>query len=385
MFHLTTLVDKTNRNKTRNPFAHFGQRDFCFLLIALALVSCRPDLKKTTAEEFQRTITGEAQGTTWRITYFDLQERDFTPQVDSILDRIDESISTYQEGSVIDRWNKSDSGILVDDLFVEVLLEAWTAYSISDGAFDPTVKPLVSYWGFGPERFEHPETANQHQIDSLLQLVNFEALELVQNNRVMTLESLANGDSVEQGLFLPKPIPGMQLDFNAIGQGWSVDKVVEFLREKEMKVFFVEIGGEIVAGYPKPGGEMWRFGIDKPESNLEQRELEAVISLRNRGLATSGSYRKFYERNGTRYSHTINPYTGYPVQHGLLSATVVSGNAAEADAMATAFMVMGKDSTLRFLESKPYLSDYVYLIYDSANVLKTYSSPQIRSLIEDVN
>lgn len=370
--------------KAPNPFGLLGQRDFCLMLILTVLLSsCRPDLNKTKAEDFKRTITGKAQGTTWRISYYDLQERDFTVQVDSLLKRIDQSISTYQAGSVIDRWNQSDSGVAVDDLFVEVLLKAWTAYSISEGAFDPTVKPLVAYWGFGPERFEHPEQADQQKIDSLLTLVNFDSLKLLQNNKVFTLEALANGDELEQELFLTKPDPRMQLDFNAIGQGWSVDKVAELLRGHGLKVFFVEIGGEIVAGYPKPDGEQWRFGIDKPESNLSERSLQAVIKLRNRGLATSGSYRKFYERDGFRFSHTIDPQSGRPVNHNLLSATVVSGSAAEADAMATAFMVMGTDSTIKFLEERNYLSNYVYLIYDSSGVLKTYTSSQIERMIED--
>ena len=138
-----------------------------------------------------------------------------------------------------------------------------------------------------------------------------------------------------------------------------------------------------MAGRPKPNGELWRFGIDKPESDIDRREMQAIANLRNRALATSGSYRKFYEREGVKYSHTIDPSTGKPVTHTLLSATVFSSTAAEADAMATAFMVFGKDSTLSFLSQNDYLGDYVYLIYDSAGVLKTYKSPQVEAIIDE--
>lgn len=356
------------------------------LALMLFFVSaCQPELKKTTAEEFRRTITGQAQGTTWRITYYDLKERDFTAQVDSLLLRIDESVSTYRKGSVIDRWNKSDTGTVIDDLFLDVLLESWAAYKASDGAFDPTVKPLVSYWGFGPEQYAHPESANFETIDSLLALVDFDTLCLVKDNATISIEELANGAKIPDRFFLRKPIAGMQLDFNAIAQGWSVDVISDFLVANDIKVFFVELGGEIRAGYPKPDGSLWRFGIDSPvAANGETRPLQAIISLRNKGLATSGNYRKFYEKDGVKYAHTIDPATGMPVQHSLLSATVVSDDAASADAMATAFMVMGKDSTINFLEHKAYLGYYVYLIYDDSGMVKTYASPQIEGLIEGV-
>ena len=160
--------------------------------------------------------------------------------------------------------------------------------------------------------------------------------------------------------------------------------MVSFLREKGLKILFVELGGEIVAGYPKPDGTHWRFGIDKPTDGNLQRELQAVISLRNKGLATSGNYRKFYQRDGVRYSHTIDPSTGYPVRHSLLSATVVSETAGKADALATAFMVMGADSTVRFLDDHSYLSSYVYLISDDkGGSYATFISKQLIGLIEE--
>ena len=380
--HLTILVVRIFRNNIFNPFG-LCQGDFCFLIVfSLFLSGCAADLKKTTAEEFKKTIHGEAQGTTWTITYYDIQERDFTHQVDSILVRIDSSISTYLPGSLIDIWNKSDEGSKVDALFLEMLVESWRVYHATNGAFDPTVKPLVSYWGFGPEHFEHPETIDLTAIDSLIELIGFDSLRLIHNETELTLEALANRELEVDSMFLSKPNAKMQLDFNAIGQGWSVDKVAQFLKSQGLEIYFVEIGGELYAGHQKPDGSLWRFGVDKPESTLENRSLEAIVNLRNRGLATSGSYRKFYEKDGMRYSHTIDPFNGKPVDHNLLSATVFSSTAAEADGMATAFMVMGKDSIIRFLEEKAYLHNYVFLIYDSAGTNRTYASPQIRKLIE---
>ena len=353
------------------------------LSIIVALTSCNADLEKTTSEEFKQTITGEAQGTTWRIVYYDLQERNFKYKVDSILKRVDESVSTYLSNSVIDQWNKSDSGAYIDHLFFHLLSQSWEVYEASNGAFDPTVKPLVSYWGFGPERFEHPELVDQHKIDSLLELVNFDTLRIIRNKGSFGMSELKGSMKKTDKLFLTKPIPGMQLDFNAIGQGWSVDQVVKFLEAQELKLFFVEIGGEISVGYPKPDGSLWRFGIDKPIDENAERELQAVVKLRNKGLATSGNYRKFYEKNGARYSHTIDPTTGYPVKHNLLSATVVSKNAGLADAYATAFMVMGMDSSILFIEEHDYLSNFVYLIAsDEEGNYKTFTSKQLESAID---
>jgi thiamine biosynthesis lipoprotein len=377
-----TLEANTTFKKCRIPLA-LVKGIFC-LAIAINILGCEPNVKVIDPEEFKVELSGEAQGTTWHVTYYDLRKRNFKLQIDSALKRIDQSISTYQTGSVIDRWNKSEHGALIDDLFLEVLLESWRNYVATNGAFDPTIMPLVKYWGFGPERFTHPEHVSISTIDSLRQFLLFDSLELVYNDIVYQLDDVANESNLDRKFFLTKPISNIQLDFNAIGQGWSVDKVASLLDSKGIEIFFVEIGGEIVAGKTKPSGELWRFGIDKPLFDSSIRELQAIIQLRNRAMATSGNYRKFYEKDGVKLSHTIDPSTGYPVNHGLLSATVLSSTAGEADAMATAFMVMGKDSVLSFLKAKPYLNEFVYLIYDSSGVTKTYTSPEIAKLIESV-
>jgi len=371
-------IEEESRSKTIN---RMNRATIIFLTIALS--ACHADLQKTTSEEFRQEIHGEAQGTTWSIVYYDLQERNLKPAVDSLLARLDESLSTYLPGSIIDEWNKSDSGAYIDQVFLELLLLSYDAYLVSVGSFDPTVKPLVSYWGFGPERFQHPEIVDQKAIDSMLTLVNFDTLKIRQDDGLYQLSEQDEIRSLTGEVFLVKSIPGMQLDFNAVGQGWSVDLVVEHLRSLDLKVLFVEIGGEIVAGDPKPNGDLWKFGIDKPVDLNTEREIQAKINLRNKGLATSGSYRKYYEKEGIRYSHTIDPTTGYPVTHSLLSATVIANDAATADAMATAFLVMGADSTVKFLNERDYLSNYVYLISSEADSYQTYTSHQIESLMEE--
>lgn len=354
------------------------------ILCTLFLNACNAKLDKTTSEAFKFQISGTAQGTTYSVVYYDLRERNFKPAMDSVLMAIDQSVSTYLQGSCIDRWNKSDTGALVDRLFLEVLFNSWNVYKTTNGAFDPTIKPLVTYWGFGSEQFAQPDRVDQRKIDSLRVLVDFDTLRLWQSGEFVSLDEFQRKLGDRDSVFLQKPMSAMQLDFNAIAQGWSADKMAEHLVECGVDRFFIELGGEIVAGFPKPDGDLWRFGIDKPLDPGLQRQMQAIVNLRNRGLATSGSYRKFYERNGKRFSHTINPATGFPVDHGLLSATVVSESAGTADAFATAFMVMGADSTLSFLRARPYLGSYVYLISADSSGYQTYASPQLIDLIEQV-
>lgn len=373
--------------KNMNPFGKVCQRDFWFLplmVLTLLIQGCGQEKQKVAPQDFEVKLNGEAQGSTWQVAYYDLQKRDFTKGIDSVLKEVDRSISTYLPGSIIDRWNKSDSGVLIDSMFYDVVTLSWRVYKSTDGAFDPTVKPLVSYWGFGPERFAHPEEVDNHAIDSLLELVNFDTLNFILRGYERPLDAFNDPRlKLEFPIFLAKPDPRMQLDFNAVGQGWSVDVVSNFLKSKGIEKYFVEIGGEIRVGYPKPDGSLWRFGIDKPIEDLAQRELEAVINLRNKGLATSGNYRKFYEKDGIKYSHTIDPKTGYPVTHNLLSATVVTGDAGMADAMATAFMVMGTDSAIHYLENINYTDCSAFLIYSDSGRYNTWVSSDLASKITD--
>jgi thiamine biosynthesis lipoprotein len=388
MYHSMILEVNPIQSKNQNPFGRISQRDFWFIPVALLLLlfqSCETQKSKVSPDDFVVKLNGEAQGSTWQIVYYDLEKRNFSQGIDSVLKAVDESISTYLPGSNIDRWNKSDSGVWIDSMFFDVVSLSWRVYRATNGAFDPTVKPLVSYWGFGPELFAHPDNVDKKAIDSLLALVNFDSLYYVMRGYKRSLDAFHDPRlKLTFPIFLAKPDPRMQLDFNAVGQGWSVDVVSEYLKSKGIEKYFVEIGGEIRVGYPKPDGSLWRFGIDKPIEDLEQRELEAVINLRNRGLATSGNYRKFYEKDGVKYSHTIDPKTGYPVTHSLLSATVVAGDAGLSDAMATAFMVMGTDSAIHYLENINYTDCSAFLIYTDSGKYKTWVSKDVENKITAV-
>lgn len=297
-------------------------------------------------------LQGNAQGTTFQILYYDSLQRDFSAQVDSLLKQMDISLSTYVPQSIISRVNKNDSTVILDEHFITVFNRAQEIAIISNGAFDITVAPLVNAYGFG---FTKKENVDSLLIDSLLQFVGYQHVK------------------IENGKLI-KEKPQMQLDFNAIAQGYSVDVIANFLEEKAVSDYLVEIGGELRCKGVNAKGNYWNIGIDKPVENAEKREMQTVVSLKNRAMATSGNYRKFYEAGGMKYSHTLNPKTGWPVKHQLLSATVLADDAMTADAFATVFMVMGKDETLKFLENHKELNIQVYLIYQENGELKIFST-----------
>lgn len=201
-------------------------------------------------------------------------------------------------------------------------------------------------------------------VDSLLPLINYKAVRL------------------ENGL-LVKGNPDIQIDYNAIAQGYSVDLMGGFLQKNGITSYLVDIGGEVLAKGTKPDGSLWTVGIEKPSDNQDsERQLKATLTLTDKAIATSGNYRKFYEVDGIRYSHTIDPKTGYPVKHSLLSATVMADSAAIADAFATAFMVMGVEKTQEFLMN--YSGIEVYLIYSGEDAeIKTWKSSGIEKLLSE--
>jgi len=293
----------------------------------LSLLSCGEDAPK----KQKMVVEGYAQGTTYNIVYISENGTDYQRAIDSTLIEIDNSLSTYQKKSIISKFNQADSVFEVDKMFTDVYEISKKVYTISKGAFDPTIAPIVNAWGFG---FENLHSTDSATIDSLLSFVDFTKITIVDNKVV-------------------KSKKGMMLDFNAVAQGYSVDVLAELLETKGINNYLVEVGGELRAKGLNMNDTLWRIGIDKPLDGLEERELEAIVNLENKALATSGNYRKFYEKGGMKYSHTINPKTGYPVEHNLLSATVITDNCGEADAFATVFMVVGlQESKKILLENK---------------------------------
>ncbi len=256
-------------------------------------------------------------------------------QIDSLLSAFDLSLSTYIPGSLISRINRDEPAVLLDDYFIELFNISARVYEETGGAFDLTVGPLVNAWGFGPENSAGNDSL---LIDSLLQFVGMDKLR------------------IKDG-FLEKDMAGMKLDVNAVAQGYSVDVVGDFLEDNGIGNYLVEIGGEVRARGKKPHDSSWRIGIDKPyENNFSPgKDLQEILVLNDMSLATSGNYRKFYVKDGVKYSHSINPATGYPVMDRLLSATIVSRQCACADAFATACMIMGLEESMSMIEGNDML------------------------------
>lgn len=328
-----------------------------FFSLITILFSCRRQ---------QVQILGEAQGTYYAITYFYTSDESFKDEIDSLLTDFDLSVSTYEPSSVISKVNNNDTSVRLDEIFIDIFNKAVEVGDKTNGAFDMTIGPLVNAWGFG---FSERIAMDSVIVDSLLQLVDYKAVTIAGNK-------------------IHKEVPGMQIDFNAIAQGYSVDYIASFLESKGIKTYLIDIGGEVYAKGLKPGGEPWKVGIEKPARDKNSpRELNAIIGLTNAALATSGSYRKYYLVDGIKYSHTINPATGYPVTHSLLSVTVKAADCCSADAYATAFMVMGLEKTKRFLSQHSKSNSIgrgmdVFLIYtDSLGELQTYLTEGMRELM----
>jgi len=304
-------------------------------------------------------VDGFAQGTTYNVTYISMDGVNHQRAIDSMLIEIDNSLSTYQKRSIISRFNQIDSVLEVDKMFIDVFNVSKEVYFASNGAFDPTVAPVVNAWGFG---FENLYSTDSVAIDSLIQFVDFNKITLT-DGKVM------------------KENKGMMLDFNAVAQGYSVDVLCDLLEERGVDNYLVEVGGELKAKGLNMNDTLWRIGIDRPLPDLKEREIEAIINLDNKSLATSGNYRKFYEKDGVKFSHTINPKTGYPVNHSLLSVTVVADDCGVADAYATTFMVLGIEKTKELLRGNKSL-DALLIYSDENGDLQTFTTEGLINYIE---
>jgi len=304
-------------------------------------------------------IEGETMATTYHISYFDDQHRDFKKSVDSLLVLVNKSINTYDPTSDISTFNKSRKSFrFVLPYFYPPIKKSQEVVAASNGAFDPTVMPLVNAWGFGPAKQTVPDSA---RIDSLMAFIGFEKIQF-------------NKDSIW------KTDPRAQLDFGGIGQGYGADVITDFLKSKGIKNMLVELGGEGMAcGINLKTNKPWELGILDPNSTHENQFFKAYVSLSDRSYTTSGSYFNYHEVNGRKYSHTINPETGFPAQHELLSASVFSKDCSTADAWGTALMVMGKDKAIAALKQHPEID--AFLIYSTPEGLNTFATEGIASAI----
>lgn len=321
---------------------------------------------------------GNTQGTTYAVICNDPIQLAHE-EIDKELRKFDLALSTYIPESVISKLNNLGAGVYSytdsSDFFNRCYALAQETYQKTKGAFDPTIYPLVDGWGFMKDEAFVPDSGT---VDSLRALLGFA------NGYHFTLDpSQLNVDSLEN-FQITKHTPPAKLDFNAIAQGLAVDVLAELIEAKGGENYFVEIGGEIRVKGVNSEGLVWKIGIDKPieNSNADDRVIQEIVELKNKSIATSGSYRKFYEKNGIKYSHTIDPRTGYPVQHSLLSVTVAADDCATADAMATAFMVMGVEKSKTWLENNPKEKIESYFIFiNDYDEYEVYYTPAFGKMI----
>lgn len=278
-------------------------------------------------------------GTTFTVTY--QCDSDMSQSIKAELMKVDYSLSPFNKESVITAINNNED-VKPDKMFMDVFQLAMDVSRETDGAFDITVAPLVNAWGFG---FKSGEKPTARQVDSLRQIIGYQKI------------------TVDHGK-IRKHDPRMMLDCSAIAKGYGTDVVANFLRQRGVRNFMVEIGGEVVTCGVNPERVPWKVGVIKPEDDSlsVSHELQTILNVTDIAMATSGNYRNFYYQGGKKYAHTIDPKTGYPVQHNILSATVLAKTCALADAYATSFMVMGLDKAQKVLERHPEMM--VYFIYD---------------------
>ncbi len=320
-------------------------------LFFLILSSCNINQDK-----FLVTNIGKAQGTYYNIKYVSSSNIDYQNKIDSILNKIDKSLSIYDSTSYISQLNK-DNYVIADRHLIEVYNVANKVYLETDGYFDCTSYPIINEWGFYKNKKSEFDSL---KITKLLNYVGFDKVILDTN-----IISFPDKYSI---------------DFNALAQGYTVDIIGQFLRSKNINDYLIELGGELLANGKNINGKNWIVGVEKPNEKIDYRDrFQLIVSLENKSLATSGSYRNYIEKDSIKYSHIINPKTGFPSLNSLLSVTVIHEDCIYADAYATAFMAMGLEKTLDFISNREEID--IYLIYSNGSKLETYSSDYFKNYI----
>ena len=336
----------TNRNKRL-----LWQIPFLVLLIVGTVLIIRQQHNMP----YQK-CAGTIFGTTYHITY--QYDDDLQPELEARMKEVDNALSMFNKESIISKVN-NNLPVELNQMFVEVFQQAQKISEDTNGAFDITVAPLVNAWGFG---FKNEQLPDKHAVDSLMAIVGYQKVKY-------------------DGKRVIKSDPRITLDCSAIAKGYGVDAVAQLLEEKGIDNYMVEIGGEVVTHGISEKRIPWKIGVTKPTDDplQEGNELQTVLNLTDKAMATSGNYRNFYYKGKRKYAHTIDPKTGYPVQHSILSATVLTNRCMRADAYATAFMVMGFEGAKKILERNPDLM--AYLIYDDHGKMGVWYSPSLKDKI----
>ncbi len=312
--------------------------------LCVLLVTCTAFLHQPAWRKIQ--INGSAQGTTYHITWYATDSTFGQPQIDSILQKIDTSLSIYNPQSLISKFNESASFVTMDAHLRTVIKKSMETYRQTGGIFDITVQPLVQAWGFGPKKVDG----------------------LPDSTTIKTLKKCVGSSNLYiKGAALCRFKPCTKIDVNGIAQGYSVDVIADYLEAHGIKDYLVELGGEIrVKGHKQPGGDKMKIGIEAPgEDNFQLSMIRKIIVTDSGAITTSGSYRKFYESEGKKISHLIDPRTGYPARNELISVTVYAKDAITADAFDNALMVMGLKKALQFVEKRRDIA--AHFIYRTAN------------------
>ena len=303
------------------------------------------------------SVKGLVFGTVYKITY--QHDGDLKPEIEAELKRFDQSLSPFNDSSVISRVNRNEE-LVTDSFFQKCFHRSMEISRETKGAFDITVAPLANAWGFGFKKGAFPDSL---MIDSLLQITGYEKVKM------------DNGKVIKQD-------PRTMLSCSAVAKGYSVDVIAQLLDRKGIKNYMVDIGGEVVVKGKNPSKGLWRIGINKPvdDSLSINQELQTVLNVTDVGIATSGNYRNFYIKDGKKYAHTIDPRTGYPAEQSVLSATIVANDCMTADAYATAFMAMGLEKARQMADSLPEIEYYVIYADENGKHQIEYSKGMLQYL-----
>jgi len=348
-------------------------------LSILFLSACKND--NTPKAVTLTKIAGETMGTYYKVTYRDSLQRNFKTQIDSLLVAVNAEVSTYEPESTISIFNKTaDSLDLENNVysgsleaanhnkhFITNLLAAKQVYEESKGSFDPTVMPLVNYWGFGYTPKKAVEQADTVKIDSIMQYIGFDKVDFRRDEESIVKKSLA----------------GVKLDFSACAKGYGVDAVRRFLRDKDLKDFYVEIGGESAGHGNGSTGNGWTVAVAIPKAGVVATDVAQIIRLDHKAIATSGNYINFYEVNGKKYAHTISPKTGFPQASNLLSASIFTDECMMSDAYATACMVMGLDAAKEFIEGLQGVEG-LFIFSNEKGELETVYTEGVKDMIVEM-
>jgi thiamine biosynthesis lipoprotein len=307
-------------------------------------------------------VEGETMGTYYRVSYSGIERPELKTSLDSLLVVLNQEVSTYIPSSTISRFNYGDlpsldqASLDAAPHFLANLQRAEEIAAVTEGYFNITIMPMVNYWGFGYTSKKPINGVDSVKVDSLMMFVGLDKYSF---------------DQTPGQLQLTKAFPGTQIDFSAIAKGYGVDLLGDYLLQQGIKNYLVDIGGEAVAHGDKGSPDKpWRIGINTPREDAALNEIEVAVPLLNKAIATSGNYRNFYEVDGQKYSHTINPFTGYPERSNLLSASVLAKDCTTADAYATASMVMGLDKAYALIDSLPNVSGF-FIYSDKQGNLQT--------------